>query len=379
MKAIVNGRLVLKDRVIDGALVFDKKITGFCNGAEIPEGAEIIDAKGSFVSPGFIDIHSHGCVGEDVSDGSFEGLKKMSGHLLKNGVTAWLPTTITCPVPEIERAFGCVRRAKTECENENWDGAIVLGANMEGPYLNRKRKGAHLEEHLLPPDAGFLKKHSDIIKIVTIAPELDNGFSAVRAARGAGIVVSIGHSDASYEKAAESVANGVCHATHLFNAMSPLTHREPGVVGAAVSLDISVELIADTFHIHKDLFGLLHKIKGEKLVLITDGVRAAGLPDGNYDLGGQEITLRGIECRLRDGTIAGSVLTMISAVKNMRGHTDAPLHEIINCASRNPARVIGIDNKKGSLNVGMDADVAVFDDKFNILKTIIGGEVKYEA
>jgi len=250
---------------------------------------------------------------------------------------------------------------------------------MEGPYLNPKRKGAHLEEHLLPPDKDFILKHSDIIKIVTIAPEVDAEFATTRASRDAGIVVSIGHSDADYEVSAAAVANGARHVTHLFNAMSPFNHRDPGVVGAAFNTEISAELIADTFHIHRGLFGLLHKIKGDKLVLITDSVRAGGLPDGEYDLGGQKITLNGIECRLSDGTIAGSVLTMIAAVKNMYLHSGVPIHEVVKCATLNPATVIGADDKKGSLEIGKDADIAVFDNNFRIIKTIIKGVDIYEA
>ena len=381
MKAIVNGRILLKDRLLDGqALIFDEKITGFFDAGNIPENCGIIDAEGGYVSPGLIDIHCHGCFGEDAADGSVDGIMKMSEGLLKTGVTAWLPTTITAPVANIEKAFKTIRAVKDKGSHMN--GSVVLGANMEGPYLNKKRKGAHDETYLLPPDAAFIKANADIIKIVTIAPELDDDFKAVRAARDAGVAVAIGHSDASYETAMAAIHNGARHVTHLFNAMSPLNHRDPGVVGAALDSGVTAELIADTFHIHADLFHLVHKIKGDRLVLITDSVRAGGLPDGEYDLGGLTIKLSGIECRLPDGTIAGSVLTMINAVKNMARmsvYKTIPLYETVACASLYPARVIGADKRKGSLETGKDADIIIFNDDFIVKKTIIGGRVKYEA
>ena len=378
MKAVINGRIILKDRLLDGkALVFNEKIKGFFDAENIPEGADTIDAAGAYVSPGLIDIHIHGCFGEDASDGDEAGIIKMSKGLAQTGVTAWLPTTMTVPPPQIKKAFAAIRAARSK--NGSHNGAAVLGANMEGPYLNKKRKGAHIEEYLLMPDAEFIRENSDVMRLVTIAPEIDNDFRAIRAASEAGVTVSIGHSDADYETAAAGMANGIKHATHLFNAMSPLNHRDPGVVGAALTHGITVELIADTFHIHRELFDLLYKIKKNKLILITDSVRAGGLPDGEYDLGGQRIVLRGIECRLPDGTIAGSVLTMMGAVKNMSVNTGVPLHEIIACASLYPARVVGADGSKGSLETGKDADITIFGGDFGIIKTIIGGRVVYEA
>jgi len=376
MKAIINGRLILKSRLLDGkALVFDEKITGFCNAGELPAGIDVVDAAGAYVSPGLIDVHTHGCLGYDASDGNPGQLREMCAYLPKTGVTAWLPTTMTIPPVDIVKAFDAIRSVKKESPT----GARILGVNMEGPYLNKKRKGAHLEENLLPPDAKFIKENADIMRLVTIAPELDDNFAAVKAACGAGVVVSIGHSDADYSTAMHSFANGVKHTTHLFNAMSPLNHRDPGVVGAALDADVTVELITDTFHIHKDVFKLVHKLKGDKLILITDSIRSAGMPDGEYDLGGQQVVLKGIECRLLDGTIAGSVLTMIGAVKNMNLHTSVPLFEIVACASLYPARVIGFDKTKGSLEVGKDADITIFDDTFNVQKTIIGGDIIYGA
>ena len=377
MKAIINGRIILKDRLLDGrALVFDEKIKGFFDAVKIPKNYEIIDAGGAYVSPGLIDIHIHGCFGEDASDGSEGGLIKMSEGLARYGVTSWVPATMTVPLPQLKRAFNAIRAAR---EKDPANGAAILGANMEGPYLNKKRKGAHLEEHLRLPDADFIKENADVIKIVTIAPEIDEDFKTIRAAREAGVTVSIGHSDANYDTASAGIANGISHATHLFNAMSPLNHRDPGVAGAALNFGITVELIADTFHIHKDLFNLIYKLKKDKLILISDNVRAAGLPDGEYELAGQKIILKGIECRLPDGTISGSVLTMMAAVKNIVEYSDAPLHEAVASASLYPARVVGADAAKGSVEIGKDADLVMFDGGYNVLKTIKRGRVIYEA
>ncbi len=379
MKYITNCKIVLKDRVVEGkALAYDEKISGIVCPCCIPEGAEVIDAGGNYVAPGFIDLHIHGYLGEDVSDGKAEGIRKMAEGIAKNGVTGWLPTTMTVSVEQLAAAFETIAGLKEQ--SKSWNGAAILGVNAEGPYINPKKKGAQAEEYILKPTSEFFKKYADLIKITTLAPEMDEGYEALRAfKKETNVLVSMGHTDANYEQAQEAIDNGIGHITHLFNAQTALQHRNPGVVGAALNNNVSVELICDTFHIHPALFSLVAKVKGDKLCLITDCTRAGGMPDGEYDLGGQTFFLNGIKCLLADGTIAGSVLRMNDAVLNFKNNTSLAMHEVVNAASLNPATAIGVNDKKGSIEVGKDADLVIFDENIRICKTIIGGTVRYEA
>ncbi len=377
MKYIINGKYIMPYGILENvALAFEDKITGFTE--EIPENAQVIDAKGGYVTAGFIDIHIHGYLGEDTSDGSAEGIFKMANGIMKNGVTAFCPTTMTVSMEEINRALEVVRSLKEE--SKAWQGAEILGVNLEGPFINPKKKGAQAAEHIKKPDSKFIIDNADIIRLATVAPEMEGGCEAIREIREKSqVVVSIGHTDANFEEAMAGIAAGATHITHLFNAQTPLHHRDPGVVGAGLSQPVTAELIADTFHIHKGMFELLARVKGDNLVLITDCTRAGGMPDGEYTLGGQPIFVEGVKCLLEDGTIAGSVLKLNNAVKNMRDNTCLPLWEAVATANLNPAKAIGIDGQKGSIEAGKDADIIITDQDFNIMKTIIGGEIKYEA
>ena len=378
MKAIVNGKIILPDSIVEGrALLFDEKIAGLSE--TVPEGAEIIDAKGRYVAPGLVDIHIHGYLGEDTSDGSVEGIRKMAEGIVKNGVTAWLPTTMTVSYDDLRHAFDAVRVLMDKKNNPK--GAQIMGVHAEGPFINPSKKGAQAVEYIRPADAPFLIENSDVIRIVTIAPEMPGALDCIReVTEKTSILVSMGHTAANYETAKAGIEAGVCHATHLFNAMTPLNHRDPGVVGASLADDrVSTELIADTFHISPDLFGLVAKVKGDNLILITDCTRAGGLEDGEYTLGGQPIFVKGIECRLADGTIAGSVLKLNNAIRNMRDHTSLPLEQIVRMASINAARCIGLDKTKGSLEAGKDADIILADENFAVSETIIAGETVWAA
>lgn len=378
MKAIVNGKIILPDSIVEGrALLFDEKIAGLSE--TVPEGAEIIDAKGRYVAPGLVDIHIHGYLGEDTSDGNVEGIRKMAEGIVKNGVTAWLPTTMTVSYDDLRRAFDAVRVLMDKKNNPK--GAQIMGVHAEGPFINPSKKGAQAVEYIRPADAPFLIENSDVIRIVTIAPEMPGALDCIReVTEKTSILVSMGHTAANYETAKAGIEAGVRHATHLFNAMTPLNHRDPGVVGASLADDrVSTELIADTFHISPDLFGLVAKVKGDNLILITDCTRAGGLEDGEYTLGGQPIFVKGIECRLADGTIAGSVLKLNNAIRNMRDHTSLPLEQIVRMASINAARCIGLDKTKGSLEAGKDADIILADENFAVSETIIAGETVWAA
>ena len=380
MKAIINGKIILKDRIAENCvLLYEDKILGVVGEGSIPENAEIIDAKGGYVSPGFIDLHIHGYLGKDVCDGSEESIRTISGGIVKNGVTGYLPTTMTEDMSVITKAIEVVRSLKEE--SKGWNGSTILGCHAEGPFISESKKGAQDPKFILKPDADFVKKYSDIIKIITLAPEEDDAdFSAIRKMNAeTDVVISMGHTSANYETAMNSVNNGVKHVTHLFNVMTPLAHRAPGVVGAALNSDVSCELIVDKFHVNPALYDMIWKLKGRKLCFITDCLPAGGLPYGEYTLGGQKIIYRDIVCRLEDGTVAGSVLPLNKGVWNVYTSSQIPLWECVNCASLNPATVIGLSETKGSIEVGKDADIVICDSEFNVKKTIIGGCVRYES
>ncbi len=379
MKCIINGKVVLADRVADNlAVIFDEKIEKLVDDSQVNLlDYEVIDAEGNLVLPGLVDMHIHGYLGADVSDGDCEGICRMAEGIIKNGVTAWCPTTMTVSKAEIEAAFDAVRRIKTSGE---YYGSRILGVNSEGPFINAAKKGAQAEEHILKPDADFIAKHKDVVKLFTVAPEVEDALECIeRVTKETDVLVSMGHTDANFDEANEGIKKGVRHTTHLFNAMTALSHRSPGVVGAALSSDVSCELIADTFHVNKGLFGLLAKIKADKLCLITDCIRAGGMPDGDYTLGGQPVHKEGIKCLMPDGTIAGSVLKLNEAVRNLVENSNLEVFEAVACASLNPAKALGEDKEIGSIEEGKRADIVIADEKFNVLATILGGEIRYKG
>ena len=380
MKAITNGKIILKDRVLEGyALLFSDVIEGIVSDSAIPQDAELIDAAGGYVSPGLIDMHIHGYLGKDVCDGEEESIRTIAGGLLANGVTGFLPTTMTVDMKVIRKALEVCRSLKEE--SKSWTGSTILGCHAEGPFISESKKGAQDPKYILKPDAAFVKEFADIISVITLAPETDTeDFAAIREiCRDTDVVVSMGHTSADYDTAMRSTEAGVKHVTHLFNAMTPLSHRAPGVVTAAFNAEVSCELIVDTFHVDKCFYDLLWKIKGRKLCFITDCLPAGGLPYGEYTLGGAKIIYRDIVCRLEDGTVAGSVLHLNQGVWNVYSNSNIPLNECVNGASLNPATALGIADRKGSIEVGKDADIIITDCEFNVQKTIIGGEIRYEA
>ncbi len=380
MKAIINGKIILKDRIVEKcALLYSNVIEGIVPEDKIPKNAVVIDAGGGYVSPGLIDLHIHGYLGKDVCDGEEESIRVISKGLLKNGVTGYLPTTMTVDMKVIRKALEICRGLKSE--SKSWMGSEILGCHAEGPFISESKKGAQDARYILKPDAAFVKEYADIIKTITLAPETDeNDFAAIREiCRDTDVVVSIGHTSADYNTAMAGFNAGVRHVTHLFNAMTPLAHRAPGVVTAALNSDASVELIVDTFHVDKCFYDLLWKLKGRKLCFITDCLPAGGLPYGEYTLGGAKIIYRDIVCRLEDGTVAGSVLRLNQGVWNVYKNSNIPLWECVNCASLNPATTIGVADRKGSLEIGKDADIIITDNNFEVKKTIIKGETKYEA
>ena len=379
MKCIKGAKIILPDSVVEGkALLFDEKIIGIVTENDIPTEAEVINAEGSYVAPGLVDVHIHGYLNEDSSDGSADGIRTMAEGVIKNGVTTFLPTTMTVSIAQLEAAFDAIRSVQEE--SKTWKGAYIAGVNAEGPFINASKKGAQAEEHIKAPDADWILANQDIIKLCTIAPETEGGYEAIeKITKNSNVRVSVGHTDATYEETMKAIECGATQITHLFNAQTGLHHRKPGVVGAGLASNAYTELIADTFHVHPGLYTMLAKCKGDRLVLITDCIRAGGMSDGTYDLGGQMVTVNGIQCLLADGTIAGSVLRLNNAVKNVLANTDLPIYTVVAAASINPANAIGMGDTKGSIKAGKDADLIITDASFNVQKTIIGGEVRYEA
>ena len=379
MRYIINGRIIQPDGVVDGrALAFEDKIAGIVD--DVPAGTEVIDAAGGWVSPGLIDVHCHGFMGMNASHGDAGEIRAMSEALVKHGVTAWLPTTMTLPWPTLERCFDVIRGAMAESTESGWRGARVLGCHAEGPFISARRKGAQSEADIQLPDVEKLRPWADVVRLMTLAPEVGGALPFIRAARELGVHLSMGHTDATAAQALEGIGAGIDHATHLFNAMPPMNHREPGPVGAALADGrVWVELIADTFHVNPLLFPVLAKAIGERLTLITDSIEVAGLPDGTYDQLGETVVVHGIRCRFPDGTIAGSALTLDRAVGSFARHGGVPLWQAANMASLNPAKSIGVDSRKGALLPGRDADIVIANPPFNVQRTIVGGEVVYRV
>ena len=376
MKAIINGKIIKENKIInDQAIIFNNRIIDFIPMQEFrnknPE-FEIIDAEGNFVSPGLIDIHIHGSGGSDTMDGTLNALKIISKTIVKNGVTSFLPTTMTMAKTRIYKALLAIR----EAQSTKMPGASVLGAHMEGPFINKIFKGAQSEEHILLPDFDFISAFTDVIKIITLAPETDKDFNFIKqVSKFRNITLSLGHTNATYEECIKAISLGISHATHTFNAMTPLSHRKLGAVGAIFKSNISCELIADNIHVHPDLFDLLIKIKGDdKVVLITDAMRAGSMKNGEYDLGGQKVIVKDASARLQDGTLAGSVLSLNIAIKNILQHTELSLPQAIKLASLNPAKVLNLQDEIGSLEIGKKSDIIIIDKDINVIKTFISGE-----
>lgn len=378
MKCLYNGIILFNNQAIKGkALLYDDKIIGIVDLDEaLAKASEQIDVKGCYISPGFIDIHIHGYNGVDTMDGGLDPIQTIAKGIASNGVTSFLPTTMTMSKEKIDNALESIRKAKQMPSQ----GAEILGAHMEGPYLNVKFKGAQNEAYLQIPDTEYVKENQDIIRHITIAPEIKGAMEFIKdIKKDTNISLSIGHSGATFEQAMESIQSGINHATHMFNAMSPLHHREPGVVGAILSSHISCEVICDNIHVHSGLFKLLSNIKGpNKLVLVTDCMSAGGKSDGEYSLGGQKVVVEKASARLEDGNLAGSVLKLNDALRNMLNHTGNTIEKVISYVTINPATVIHMQDTKGTLDIGKDADITVFDSNINIQITIGKGRVIYE-
>ena len=332
--------------------------------------------------PAFIDTHVHGAGGADAMDGSREALSVIAETLAKEGTASFLATTMTQSPENIIRALSAVKEYMSAAPDT---GAKILGVHLEGPFIAEKFKGAQPLEYVAAPDIKVFEKYNEAaggaIKIVTMAPETEGAEDFIKYLAKNHIIASIGHTAAKYADVERAVAAGAKNVTHTYNAQSPLHHRDIGVVGSALLIDgLQTEIIADTIHVSVPALKLLVKNKpADKVTLITDAMRAKGMPDGESELGGQKVFVKNGEARLIDGTLAGSVLRMNAAVRNMVLKAGVPFERAVDFASLNPAKELGIADKKGSIAPGKDADFTVLDGEFNVLMTIRAGKIIYRA
>jgi len=342
------------------------------------EGIQVENLDDCFIVPGFVDVHTHGAVGHDVMDCNPEGIVKMAEFLASHGVTSFLPTTTTLDIETTLKAISAVEIAKSLNKN----GAKIIGIHLEGPFINPKHKGAQNEKYIIEPTREILEKltSSSLIRLVTIAPEVSGAIPAIKFFRDRSIYVSLGHSDATYEDTLKAIMAGANQITHMFNGMRAFHHREPGIIGAGLIEDsLKCQIIADGIHSHFSAIRLVYRTKGYKnIILISDSMSATGLSDGEYELGGLNVTVRSGAPRLPDGRLAGSTLTLDVAIKNVVNKALIPLPFAIEMASRVPAESIG-EATLGSFSYGNKADIVVLDRDFNVVRTYIDGRLVYSS
>ncbi len=375
MKAIINGTIIHNQEILaDKVVLFDKKIIAISGKEAVPHGCEIINAKGCYVSAGFIDIHIHGSGGADVMDATPEALETISRTLLQTGTTSFVATTMTMSQPQIIKALDAAVTHGVEVS-----GASIVGIHLEGPFINPFKSGAQDSSQIQKPNFDWITPYLDYIKVITLAPEIEGAKEFIRHIHKTypKIVLSIGHSEANYDEAIESFGWGISHATHLFNAMPPWHHRDPGLIGAVMDSDVTADIIADLIHTHPSVLHAVHKIKKERLILITDAMRAGCMQCGRYDLGGQEVTVSDGRATLSNGVLAGSVLRLNDAVKNLILHSDATLAEAVYAVTALPAWKLGL--MKGRLEKGYDADIVIFDNELTMKRVYVGGVLQYEG
>ena len=368
-------------RIINGR-VFDLE-QGFLSRDVLTDGGQIasasgddriLDAAGCYVIPGLVDVHFHGCVGEDFSDATPDGLQKIADFELSQGVAYLCPAGMT--LPEDQLTAICKNTAAHRAKHSG--GAEVVGAHLEGPFLCMAKKGAQNGDYLHDPDTAMLKRLQEAaegcVRLVTLAPEQPNSIEFIKAAVEMGVTVSVGHTTADYNTARAAFEAGASHATHLFNAMPPLAHRDPGVIGAAFDVPhVQPELICDGIHVHGSAVRAAFRLFGkERMILISDSLRATGMPDGEYPFGGQMIEVHGNRATIlgHPETLAGSVTSLMGCLRQAVSF-GIPLADAVRACTYNPARSIGIDGRAGTLDVGKEASIVLLDQKDLSIKAIV--------
>lgn len=384
MLAFAAARLLTPTDEIEDALVLVEQgrivEISLRSNRQLPAKISVTDFGDGVIAPGYVDLHIHGSAGYDVMDDTAEALPTIERLLARHGVTSYFPTTVTAPLDTTLRALERLTNAIEKREKRNQDGdvrAVSLGIHLEGPFICHARRGVHPPESLLVPSLNSFEKFWQAakgrIRMMTIAPELEGAIEVIAEAARRGVCVSLGHSDADFAAAERGIAAGARHATHTFNAMRPLDHRSPGILGALLTdARVSADIIADGVHVDPAVVKLFADAKGpENTVLITDAISATGMPDGRYRLGSFEVDVRDGKC-MAGGKLAGSVLTMDRAVRNLAAFAEWDLPRAVAAASRNPACAARISNK-GTLAMGADADFIVLNPEGEVLRTFVGG------
>lgn len=376
-RLIKNANIVTHNKILTNSWVLSNDgIISKIGQSDVPDTDETFDAGGMYLLPGAVDQHIHGAFGTDIMDADETYMKTISRHLPTTGVTSFLATTMTAPIPNIEQAL------KNLDGYEYTSGAEMLGIHQEGPFISKKHPGAQNPAHIVTPNAekmAYLQKLSgDQIRLMTYAPEEDSDGTLLEKMNELNIIPSAGHTDATYEELSQAYDNGLKNITHLYNGMRGIHHREPGVVGYSYMGDANVEIIADGIHSLPLMVKFAYdNITSDRMIMITDAMRAQGLDDGTYDLGGQDVHVKNGEARLASGSLAGSVLTMNQAVKNMFNYTDCGWVDIVKMTAYNPAKQLQITDRKGVIAEGADADFVLYDETYNLVKTFIRGEAVF--
>ena len=371
---IVNGQVYI-DHTFQKKTIYIQDGTIHLLEADCQTSGTVFDAAGRRIVPGFIDIHTHGAVGVDVNGASAEDLEKIGTFFAKNGTTSWLASILTDTEEQTSRAISqCI-----EYQASAGKGAQLLGIHLEGPFLASEFKGA-MPEHLLKKGsadlaASYQRQANGNIRYITVSPEVEGVLELIPKLRELGIVVAMGHSGADYDTSMAAIQAGTAACTHTFNAMAPLHQHRPAIIGAALESDVYCEMICDGLHLHPAIVRLLWKTKGpQRLVAITDSIMAAGLPDGNYHLGVNQVVVEKGDAKLAsDGTRAGSTLTQDRALRNLLSFTGLSLEEILPVLTENPAKLIGVYDRKGSIEDGKDADLVVLDEQNQVADVFLQG------
>lgn len=372
-----NANMVLLDQVFSGDLRIEgRKIQEIGKKLEAKVGEEKIDVAGKYLVPGFIDVHIHGADGADAMDGSVESLQKISKYVATKGTTNFLATTLTSDKETLKKVLSCIG----EVQDREMEGATIFGAHMEGPYFDVAYKGAQNEKYMKPAGLEEVKEYlavkKGLVKLFAMSPN-PNNLEVIRYLVQEGVIVSVGHSSASFEEVMAAVEAGLSHATHAFNGMKGFTHREPGVVGAVLASDeITAEVIFDRIHVHPEAVKILIKTKGiERVVCITDSMSATGLPCGRYKLGELDVEVKDQQARLlSNGALAGSVLTMDKAFKHLveAGYS---LMDAAQLTSTSVAKEFSLNT--GAIEIGKDADLVILDENYEVARTFVRGKQKY--
>jgi N-acetylglucosamine-6-phosphate deacetylase len=388
-KVILAGKILTpKEEILDGVILIQGHriaSVGPRSQIKLPAGVAVVDYRDRTLVPGFIDIHIHGAAGHDLMEGTAESVSAVATHLARHGTTAFLATTVTAKMDRTLCSIEGLAKIITAAQSSRGRsgasvGAEPLGIHFEGPFLNTKTRGAHPAMHILKPSieafTQMLDRAQGTARIVTLAPELEGALALLEFAKSRGVRAGLGHSNATFEETERAVDAGATHAVHCFNAMRPFSHHDPGIIGAVLTDDrLSAELIADGVHVEPSAAKLLVRAKGlDRIILVTDSVSAASMPDGTYHVGTSTVRVEGGVCRTKDGKLAGGTTTLHAGIRNLARFTGASLAECVPCATLNPARILGLAGRKGVIAAGADADLVALDADAGVTQTYVRGQ-----